>query len=300
MDGGTIGLLGLCALLLLALCFSVGKLYRLGKGMKALGIQFQQRLEVDTNVGISLPTADPGLQALGDQIDRQLKLLRKAHIRYQQGDQELKEAIAAISHDLRTPLTALWGYLELLRREEVSPEVRTCLQVMEGRVEVLRQLTEELFCYCLTVTVRQYSSREPVCINEAVENCVAAQYALLISRGIAPEISLPEERIIRELHQEALSRILENVMSNAVKYSGGDLRIVLAGAGTLTFSNRAPGLDAVGVERLFDRFYTVETGRSATGLGLSIAKALSGHLGMGITARLRGEVLSIVLVFPQR
>ena len=105
--------------------------------------------------------------------------------------------------------------------------------------------------------------------------------------------------MIRPLDRGSLSRVLSNLISNALKYSGGDLQVSLEETGALSFSNTAPGLDAVSAGRLFDRFYTVEAGRHATGLGLSIAKLLTERMGGTIRARFRDGRLTIALTFPE-
>ena len=128
-----------------------------------------------------------------------------------------------------------------------------------------------------------------------LEQSLAAAYGVLSARGIEPEIQMPEERIVRPLDAAALRRVFDNILSNAAKYSDGDLSIVLAPDGTVTFSNRASALSSVETARLFDRFYTVETARSATGLGLSIAKLLTEQIGGRISADYRDGCLRICL-----
>ena len=109
---------------------------------------------------------------------------------------------------------------------------------------------------------------------------------------------MPEAAVIRKLDAAALRRIFDNILSNAVKYSGGDLAVSLLPDGAVTFSNSAPSLSRVQAERLFDRFYTVETARNSTGLGLSIAKLLTEKIGGTITAEYENERLRICIVFP--
>ena len=101
--------------------------------------------------------------------------------------------------------------------------------------------------------------------------------------------------MVRELDRAALARVLGNLLNNALKYSGGDLDVVLEEAGAITLSNAAPGLDEVQVGRLFDRFYTVESARSSTGLGLSIARTLTERMGGTIAARYGQGRLYVVL-----
>ena len=87
------------------------------------------------------------MRRLTESINRELRSLRRERRRFQQGDLELKEAVTNISHDLRTPLTAICGYLDLLEQEEKSQNVQRYLSQIEDRTMALRQLTEELFCY---------------------------------------------------------------------------------------------------------------------------------------------------------
>ena len=130
-----------------------------------------------------------------------------------------------------------------------------------------------------------------------LEKSVAGFYGPLKVRGIEPVIHLPERSVIRQLNRAALSRVFGNILSNALKYSAGDLEIILLGRGEVRFANTAPGLNNVQVGRLFDRFFTVEAARSSTGLGLAIAKTLVERMDGAIGAELRAETLTIRISF---
>ena len=104
--------------------------------------------------------------------------------------------------------------------------------------------------------------------------------------------------MLRNLDKTAVNRILSNIISNALKYSDGDFYAELQTDGTMIFSNTAKALDSVSAARLFDRFYTLETGRKSTGLGLSIAKLLTERMGGSIDAEYREEKLFIRICFP--
>lgn len=205
--------------------------------------------------------------------------------------------ISSVSHELRTPLTAIRGYLELLEREESPALARKYLGLIAGRVEAMSRLTEELFRY--SVVAAEPVRLQPVDFSRALEESLVSFYGAFQGRGIAPEISLPEGPVPRQLDGEALSRVLSNILSNALKYSGGDLKAALTKDGRATFENSAPGLNPVSAARLFDRFYTVETGRDSTGLGLSIAKLLTERMGGAITASWEKGRLRIELSFPE-
>lgn len=288
-------LCGALAAIVLVLCV---RLRLLKKSLDNIAAQLGERLSSDTNNPIFLPTRDSHARKLAAELNIQLKELRRLRQRYENGDRELKEAVTNVSHDLRTPLTAICGYLELLDRGDKTPAQARYLSLIAGRAEAMRQLTEELLRYSVAASLEDDLSLEPVDLGAAVEEAAAALYGAFVERGVVPTVSLPEERVVRDLDRAALSRVLGNLLSNALKYSGGDLDVVLDGAGTITLSNAAPGLDEVQVGRLFDRFYTVETGRSSTGLGLSIARALTERMGGSIAARYEAGRLAVVLSFP--
>ncbi len=261
-------------------------------------IAFAYRIHTDTNTLIDLSTADPHMRRLADRLNAELRLLREERRRYREGDRELKTAVTGLSHDLRTPLTAICGYLDLLAREDTSPKVKSYLAVIEGRCETMRQLTEELFRYSVILDSEEPVEKERVVLNQALEEAVAAFYAVLLEKGITPHITIPDTKVIRTLDRSALSRILTNLLNNAVKYSDGDLDITLTEAGEMHFTNKAPGLDEVQVGRLFDRFYTVADGRSATGLGLAIARTLVQQMGGSMDATYQAEKLTIRVCLP--
>ncbi len=238
------------------------------------------------------------MRRLADTINGQLRKLRTERRRFQQGDLELKQAVTNISHDLRTPLTAICGYLELLEQEEKSEAVNRYLGVMKDRVDILTQLSEELFRYSVIISTRDNSIREQVMINAVLEESIAAFYAALSEQNIVPRIQMCGTKVIRMLDRAALSRVFSNLISNAIKYSDGDLKIVLSENGEITFSNRAPGLDKIQAGRLFERFYTVEAARKSTGLGLAISKTLVEQMNGTISAAYENGRLSICVFFP--
>lgn len=208
----------------------------------------------------------------------------------------MKEAVTNISHDIRTPLTAIRGYLELLEGEEKTENTTRYLSVISERTEVLSQLTEELFQY--TVAVPVLPSTETEDLGGLIEESVLVSYAALIQNGINPDVWLPEGKVKCKINAKMARRIIENILNNAIKYSDGDLRITLTEQGEVIFANHAAALDEVQTGRLFDRFYTVENAKTATGLGLAIAKQLMEQMGGSITAWYEAGMLYLKLKFP--
>ena len=139
----------------------------------------------------------------------------------------------------------------------------------------------------------------PVCLNDILEQSLAAAYGMLSERRIVPAIELPDQAILRQLDRHALRRIFDNILSNAAKYSDGDLTVRLSPDGLMMFENSAKSLDTVQTAHLFDRFFTVNTARGGTGLGLSIAKLLTEKMGGMILAEYENERLRICVAFPE-
>ena len=291
-------LLLIIGILLLIIFALLAKVYFLHKSAQEIQDAFRDRLTADTNTLIDLSTRDPYMRKLAADINVQLRLLRREHHRYQQGDLELKEAVTNISHDLRTPLTAINGYLDLLDREDKSENVQRYLYQIKNRTESLKQLTKELFRYSV-VTSSQKLNLESVDLVRALEESLLSFYGVMEEKGIQPEIELPEEPVFRELDAGAVSRIFSNIIGNALKYSDGDLSVVMDGNETITFANTAHNLNAVTTGRLFDRFYTVEASRNSTGLGLSIAKLLVERMGGSIEASYDNNKLQIKITFAK-
>ena len=287
------------AAVLAAVVLALGvKVWLLRRGAKALRLDLSQKLREDTNTLLSLPCRDRELRRLAASLNEELRLLRKERLRYQQGDRELKEAVVNVSHDLRTPLTALSGYVELLKGEALSPAGQRYLSQIEDRAQAMQAMTEELFRYSLAAEETALTL-EPVDLRAAVEEALLSFYGAFQQKGVVPQLSLPQGPVTRQLDKAALSRVLGNILTNALKYSPGELAVALSPAGVLTFSNPAPDLDPVSAGRLFHRFYTVESSAQSTGLGLSIARELTQRLGGTISARWESGRLQVELTFPE-
>lgn len=289
-------LLTVIVILVLIIIVLAAKVWFLRRSAKEISEAFRDRLAADTNTLIDVSSRDARMRQLASEINSQLRLLRKERHRYQQGDLELKEAVTNISHDLRTPLTAISGYLDLLEGESKSEKAASYLNQIRSRTQELNSLTEELFRYSIVTSARELKPQR-LDLVRALEESLLSFYGVMQERGIQPEIQLPETPVWRQLDPGAVSRVFSNIIGNGLKYSQGDLTVTMSPSGAITFANRAENLDAVTVGRLFDRFYTVEANRSSTGLGLSIARALTERMGGTITAEYAGGRLSIRVEF---
>lgn len=133
----------------------------------------------------------------------------------------------------------------------------------------------------------------------ALEESLLSFYGVMQEKGIEPVIHLPEAPVCRSLDISAVNRIFSNIVSNALKYSDGDLFVCMDLDCGISFINTAQNLNAVAVGRMFDKFYTVEANRNSTGLGLSIAKILTERMGGSIEAEYSEGKLRTRIRFPE-
>ena len=287
----------LCGAMAIVVLVLVIKILWMQKSMDEICRDLTEHLSTDTNRLISVSSRDPHVRRLASEIAARLAELRKLRRQYLNGDRELKDAVANISHDLRTPLTAICGYLELLEGEDCSDTVRGYLERITDRAESMKALTEELFRYSVITSVTELNY-QTVNLGQVLEESLLSFYAALVQKGITPEISLPEDPVLLWLDPSALSRIFGNILSNAVKYSDGDLSVVMDGE-KIVFSNTAHALSSVDVGKLFDRFFTVDTAGRSTGLGLSIARLLVERMGGTTQADYTDGKLFVTLSFPK-
>lgn len=285
-------------LLIIIIILSI-KILLIRKTAREIETAFAERLMTDTNTLIDISYQDKTMRKLAERLNIELRKLRKERHRFNHGDLELKEAVTNISHDLRTPLTAISGYLDLLDREEKSDDVNRYIETIKNRIEAMKQLTEELFQYSIVISAEYDLTIESLSINNVLEESILEFYGVLQQKKITPNIRITENKIVRKANRIALSRIFSNLMSNAIKYSDGDLEICLTDTGKIIFSNSASDLNDMEVERLFDRFYTVENARKSTGLGLSISRKLIGKMNGEIMAQYKNGRLSICVQFPE-
>ena len=288
--------LGICITII---CILLLKIYMMKKSVREIRTDFGDRANLDSNVLIGVSSRDRDIRALTNDMNHTIAKLRKSYHKYNEGDRELRNAITNISHDIRTPLTAICGYLALMKKLDNSDEMNRYIKIIDERSQHMKKLTEELFAYSLIMNSEDTVELEDVSLNKTLEDCIMEYYGALTERGITPTVDITEKKIVRKLDKTHIDRAISNVISNAIKYSDGDFDIKLTDDGTMIFSNKASGMTSVEAARLFDRFYTVETGRNSTGLGLSIARTFVEQMGGEIGAKYEDGRLSISISFPR-
>lgn len=285
-----------CALLAVVTVLLTIKITMMKKSMDELCEELETYIKEEASVTVTVSSGDRSVRRLAIKIDEQLKELRRLSSQYRSGDRELKDAVTNISHDLRTPLTALCGYLDLLEKTEQSEDAVRYTEQIRNRTDALKQLIEELFRYSV-ITSEAELNPEKLNICAVLEETLIGFEGAMKNKGITPEISIPSEPLWRELDKTALVRIFGNIINNAVKYSSGNLEVNVHESGRITFSNKASELTDKDVKKLFERFYTADPSRKSTGLGLSIAKLLTEKMNGIISAELCEGKLIVTVNF---
>ena len=246
----------------------------LKKSLKEIERLLDKILKDDTNNLITTSSSDKDIKNLIIFLNKELKELRKQKLQYEAGNRELKNNITNISHDLRTPLTAINGYVDLLEREELVESQKEYLGILKKKVNELTELTSQLFDFSKTIDSNIQINKEKCFINEILEETLSSYYAVFKEQNIVPNILICKEKVYKTINKISLIRIFENILSNVLKYSDGDLNVELKENGLIIFSNKANKLDETTVQKIFDRYFTVENANKSTGIGLSIAKQL--------------------------
>lgn len=297
----------LCILLTIALVLAVIKIVLLRRGFDELTENIEDQVSGKTQIPVTLSTSDPHARKAAETINRELKNLDKARNEYLDGNRKVAEAVTGISHDIRTPLTAINSYLDLMVDETDEELKAQYLERIKSRTLSLSDLADELFKYSTSTDPERYPvqaesvSSESIDICRTLEECMLSFYAGFKKKGIEPDIEIPDEPVYVLCDKKSANRIFENIIGNAIKYANNDLKVELDTRGKVIFSNPAPDLTPVSAAKLFDRYFTVNEGNaSSTGLGFSIAKELITRNGGTIEADLIDGVLRIIVSFRIR
>ena len=282
-------------ILCMVLLFLTIKLYFIKKSVKEIRVSINKIIKADTNQLLTISSSDKEIKSLANDLNKELQELRKEKLQYQNGNQELKRIITNISHDMRTPLTAISGYIDLMK--ENKEKQKEYMKIIEKKTEELTLLTDQLFDFSKTMDIGVEMQREKCCINEILEETLANMYHFFKEKQIEPKLEICTQKIYKDLDKHSIIRVFENILSNVCKYSDGDFKVTLNEKGIITFSNKATSLDATTVQKIFDRYFTVENAKKSTGLGLSISKQLVKLNGGKISAKYVNEYLIIQIEF---
>lgn len=259
----------------------------------------------ETNKAI---TKQFGLKSTGvliDKLNEMLSIHRETTQEYRVKDEALKEAITNISHDIRTPLTSLDGYFQLLLEADSRDEQERYMGIIETRIDKLKGFLEDMFIY-MNIQDGNYELQLKSCnINKIVYDNLLSYYEDFRSKDIEPKLNIPEKPIIIDGNVSALNRIVDNLVKNSLIYGKEYVGVTLMEENNgikLIFENDIEDEKDIDVDNIFNRFYKQDKARTvnSTGLGLTIVKELVDSMGGEITASVSKGVFSIGISFSMR
>ena len=239
---------------------------------------------------------------LSDRLNDLLELRRKEKRYYQEKETLIADTYTNLSHDIRTPLTSLDGYFQLMEACENVEEQRRYLNIIHERIHSLNEMLEELFMFTKLKNESYRLELTSCCINRILKETVFSYYDDWVRREIQPDIQITEEQLYIDGNKQGLSRIIQNVIKNGLDHGEKKIRIVLKreqNRAVLQISNQVTASEQIDIEHVFDRFYKADAARSktSTGLGLSIAREFVRRMNGEIGAKIEENEFIVEMSF---
>ena len=256
----------------------------------------------DSNMLIHREFGLGGIGMLSDRLNDLLELRRKEKQYYQEKETLIADTYTNLSHDIRTPLTSLDGYFQLMEACENVEEQRRYLNIIHERIHSLNEMLEELFMFTKLKNESYRLELTSCCINRILKETVFSYYDDWVRREIQPDIQITEEQLYIDGNKQGLSRIIQNVIKNGLDHGEKKIRIVLKreqNRAVLQISNQVTASEQIDIEHVFDRFYKADAARSktSTGLGLSIAREFVRRMNGEIGAKIEENEFIVEMSF---
>lgn len=254
--------------------------------------------QISENKKLRISLSNKRIEKLAGIINEKNDLEQKTKIKIIQEKEQLKHSIANISHDLRTPLTSIQGYLTLLKDCEDKEEQEHYFSVIQAKTNYLTELLQIFYDLSLIESEDYILEIEKIDVNRIVTDCLIDKYNEL--KELTPTIKIENAPVWIIGNAVACKRIIDNLVTNAIRYSDDYIEIVMDADGIFTVKNTTSELKNIDVNILFQKFYTVDTSRSNgnTGLGLYIVKELLNKIEGGIKEiSYKNNILTISVYF---
>lgn len=287
-------------ILLVILCGALlGYILTMRRGMRRAGEQVREQMENRSTARITAPCPGAAAEELFQAVNELMELRLVEGVFYRRKEQDLRRQITNVSHDLRTPLTSILGYLQLLGQEDLPEEKRReYLAVVENRARTLQALITAFYDLSRVESGEWKLEREPVDLSRELSDQLAASYEQLEKAGIRVMVNLEPGLPQVWGDRNAVVRVFSNLLTNALKHGSDHLNVSLRREGNRVvseFSNGAPGMTDEDANHVFERFYTADRMRTGqnTGLGMAIVKALVEQMGHEVSVDLQNGEFTV-------
>lgn len=248
-----------------------------------------------TNNLVTTKSNDKTFLSLVNAVNVNIRKCNEFEYKIAREENKLVSTITNLSHDLRTPVTSILGYTQMLSKGKLDEAQSRYVNVISARIKTLKELIDELYEYSLAYEEHEVNLQR-VDIRKLIEETVLSYYEDFVRNNFDVRIDMGETPIYYDVDLFDIRRVLINLIGNAIKYGHTVFKIEYTD-GAFLFRNRVTGMDAIDVYHIWDRFFTVARSRTngSTGLGLSISKKLVENMGGTMEAVLEEDMLSIIL-----
>lgn len=289
----------LSVLILILICILIS--YK--RQVKDICRQLRFLQECDSNMLITTEMKKGHIEELAELLNTLLKERKKERADYQKKEQMIADIYTNLSHDIRTPLTSLDGYFQLLEETQEENDRKRYIQIIQERIENLKEMLEELFTYTKLQNGTYELKLEPQNVGQILKETVFSYYDDWAEQGISPQFEITEEPVWIRGNKQALRRTIQNIIKNGLDHGNKEIRIQLSRNEKqmeLVFQNKIEPGEQIDISRVFERFYKADKARSksSTGLGLSIAKGFVEKMHGEIAAEIKEDWFCIKISFP--
>lgn len=257
------------------------RLYLLNRGIKNITNQLKEYNTLTNNKKIDITLSNKSLELLADTINEHITISNRLRNEQKKAQSELMKQVANISHDLRTPLTSIMGYVQMIKKGKSDKKNNELyIDRIETRAKDLYELIENFFTLSFTQSQEYLLELTVVDLRKEVIEVMISNYDLLHDKGIILEADFEEIPYLVKGEKVAIKRVILNLMANLIKHSKGNsiIRLERGDHIRLSIISDANGFQAENKEKIFDRFFTGDENREYqnvnTGLGLAIVKSL--------------------------
>lgn len=293
----------LVSILLILCTILIGMIWFVKRQIQDICRQLSFLEEQESNMLITTQTTRFGIGELVEKINTIILINRKRKKEYLEKEQQVQQVYTNLSHDIRTPLTSLDGYVQLLADSQNKEKQQEYLTVIRERISSLKNMLEELFVFTRLKDDNYQLELSNVCVSRLLKETVFSYYDDWNRQGIVPEFFIDEGHIYIEGNESALSRTFQNIIKNGFIHGEKSITISMTKNEKevcFSFGNGMKNPENVDISQVFERFYKGDKSRSrnSTGLGLSIAKGFVERMNGTIEAKIVEERFVIEVRFP--